>query len=47
MNQKPTQNQIQTPTQTEEKIERAEQVLKTKVKTNLRAGRFSDKEWME
>jgi hypothetical protein len=43
-NQK-TQNENQN--QNEQKIERAEQVLKTKIKTNVRAGRHSNKEWME
>jgi hypothetical protein len=44
---KKTQNQ----TQTEQKIERAERVLKMKVKTNVRGGSIgsavSAKEWME
>jgi hypothetical protein len=47
MDKKQTENQ----NQNEQKIERAERVLKMKVKTNVRGGSrgiiISDKEWME
>jgi len=44
------QDQNQNQNQNEQKIERAERVLKMKVKTNVRGGlggNASDKEWME